>query len=157
MSNERTKIREAVAARLSAEDTIAAKVFTNRKLALPFDTMPVIIVSSPKEQVSRMAQAPKIYERRLTLTIDALATANDDLDDVLDSLASQIERCLEHDDTLGRLVRSLDLNETALAIDAEGQKLAGSVRLVYEAIYHTDETQDGDFTELGGLNVRLVQ
>ena len=128
----RQQIRDAVASVLTAADTQAgANVFTSR-------AKPILEILQKRESVlsvytgdetSQRDGDGKNLVRSLTVTIEGAAGGGDDLDDVLDSLAEEVEAAIEVDPTLGTLLSGeLVLVATTSEISARGsQQVARSV------------------------------
>jgi hypothetical protein len=141
MVHHRQQIRDAVAAVLVAADTrAAANVFTSR-------SRPILEILQKRESVlsiytsdENSERSPDSYNlvRTLTVSIEGAAGGGDDLDDTLDTLASEVEAAIDADPTLGNLLhRELILQGTVSEISAKGNMQVGAFRLDYECQYVT--------------------
>lgn len=142
----RQRIRNAVAARLGDANTIAGgNVFTSR-------ARPILEILQKREAVLSVytadetsARSPDGYllERSITVSIEAAAGGGDDLDDVLDQLAEQVEAAIDADPTLdGLLTDDLELTATTSEISARGNQQVGAFRMDFEAKYLTERGVD---------------
>lgn len=137
----RRVIREALQAQIIAAATIAgANVFTGRArpiLEILRKRESVVSIYTGDESAVRSTDG-QIYERSLTVSVELAAGGGDDLDDVLDAFALQIENAINANPTLGNVLSSdLALESTVSEITAAGNQLIGAVRLDYAATYHT--------------------
>ena len=93
----RRVIREALQAQIIAAATIAgANVFTGRArpiLEILRKRESVVSIYTGDESAVRSADG-QIYERSLTVSVELAAGGGDDLDDVLDAFALQIENAI---------------------------------------------------------------
>lgn len=137
----RQLIRDAVAQRLLAATTEAgSNVFTSR-------SRPVLEILQRRESVLSVytgdetsAASPDGYNlvRTLTVSIEGMAGGGDDLDDLLDTLAEQVEAAINTDDTMGTLLSEpLELQSTVSEITARGNQQVGAFRMDFQAQYLT--------------------
>jgi hypothetical protein len=138
----RQRIRDAVAQRLLAANTLAgANVFTSR-------ARPVLEILQKRESVLSVytsdetsTDSPDGYNRvrTLTVSIEGMAGGGDDLDDILDNMAAQVEAAINADDTLGTLLTEpMELQATVSEITARGNQQVGAFRMDFEAQYITE-------------------
>jgi len=137
----RQRIREAVKDRLLAADTMAGtNVFTSR-------ARPVLEILQRQQMVLSIytgdessTSSPDGYNlvRTLTVSIEGMAGGGDDLDDVLDNLAEQVEAAINEDDTLCTLLTEpMEMQTTTSEITARGNQQVGAFRMDFEAEYIT--------------------
>lgn len=137
----RQRIRDAVAERLANAETLAGpNVFTSR-------ARPILEILQKREAVlsvytadetSQRSRDGHLLERTLTVSIEAAAGGGDDLDDVLDVLAEQVEAAIDADPTLGFLLSDdMELTATTSEITARGNQQVGAFRMDFEAKYLT--------------------
>lgn len=135
----RQRIRDAVAQRLLDANTLAGtNVFTSR-------ARPVLEILQRQQMVlsvytgdENSTDSPDGYNRvrTLTVSIEGMAGGGDDLDDILDNLAEQVEAAIDEDDTLGTLLTApLDLQSTVSEITARGNQQVGAFRMDFECEY----------------------
>lgn len=146
--HQRQQIRDAVAARLLAASTAAgSNVFTSR-------ARPILEILQRKEAVlsvytgdetSRRSPDGHLLDRTLTVSIEGAAGGGDDLDDVLDDFAQEVEAALDADPTLGGLLHDdLELTATSSEISARGNVQVGAFRMDYECRYLTQRIDPGE-------------
>ncbi len=75
--------------------------------------------------------------RRLTLTVEGLAEGGDDLENVLDGLASEVETAVGADPTFGGLVEDSWLASTEIAVGEPGERRTGAIELGFAVLYRT--------------------
>ncbi len=142
MTHPRKDIRDAVVAALTGQTAAGSKVYPTRVRPLAEGGLPCILVYAGSESVEIYQESPREYERLLTLSVEALAKADDGLDDVLDALALQIEHELMQDHTLGEICGDVVLKGAELTVAGEGDTLIGSCVLTYEIAYYTYAVAD---------------
>lgn len=143
----RQRIRDAVAQRLrAANTTAAANVFTSR-------ARPVLEILQRREAVlsvytgdesSERSPDGHLLNRTLTVSIEGMAGGGDDLDNLLDVMAAQVEAAIDADPTLGFLLsEDMNLTATTSEISARGNQQVGAFRMDYEARYQTQRIDPG--------------
>lgn len=141
MAHYRQTIRDAVAAALTGNTGAGANVFTSR-------ARPILEILQRKEQVLSVYTADESSERngdgyqlarRLTVSIEGMAGGGDDLDDVLDDLAAEVEAAIDADPMLGNVLsEELVLVGTTSEITARGNQQVGAFKLDFECAYLTE-------------------
>lgn len=142
----RQTIRDAVAQRLAAAETLAGpNVFTSR-------ARPILEILQKREAVlsvytadetSRRVPDGHLLERTLTISIEGAAGGGDDLDDLLDLFAEQVEAAIDADPTLGTLLSDeMELTATTSEISARGNQQVGAFRMDYACQYLTSRGVD---------------
>ena len=136
MSHVRQQIREAAAAAVTGLVTAGSRVYQSRLHPLDATKLPCLLVNTDDESIDGlMIGSPDILDRKLTLSIRAVAKASANLDDTLDTMAAEIETALGVS-TLGGLVKTLMLD--GINIDMEqSDKPVGIATLKYIANYMT--------------------
>jgi hypothetical protein len=140
MAHQRETIRAAVCAALSGHTVAGTRVFPQRFLPLRNAELPAVLVYTLSEKVTpeSAAFAPRVLERDLDLIVEGLVTLTDGVDDDLDDLAESIETAMHADETFGDVCADSILEDTSIGIDADGDKLIGSVALSYRVRYQTE-------------------
>lgn len=139
----RQTIRDAVRARLTAAATLAGpNVFTSR-------ARPILEILQKREAVLSIytedetsASSPDGHNlvRTLTISIEGAVGGGDDLDDVLDDFAEQVEAAIDSDPTLGTLLsEEMELQATTSQISARGNQQVGAFRMDYGCTYITGD------------------
>ena len=144
----RQRIRDAVRDCLTAANTLAGpNVFTSR-------AKPVLEILQRREAVLSVYTADEssdatddahLLVRTLTVSIEGMAGGGDDLDDVLDAMAEQVEAAVDADPTMGALLhKDLVLTGSTSEISARGNMQVGAFRLDYECQYLTQRIAEGE-------------
>jgi hypothetical protein len=138
----RRAIREAVAIKLTGLPLTGERVFTSRVRELRDNELPALIVETPSESVSYGQGGPvrpRVQSREQVVNVVVVASAAEDVDDVLDDIAEQVEAALAADPTLGLGAKDLRLTGTQSAIAGDGPDLRGVARLQYTVSVSTRE------------------
>ena len=140
MSHARTQIRDAI---FDILDTAISNVTIQKSRIYPIGSgkLPAILIYTRQENLQDSSLSkPRIQFRNLSLIIDVIAKANNDLDQTLDDLAVQIEQALSNDTTLGGLVKDTILQTTDIQYLDEGDKPHGIMLMTYGVTYAVQET-----------------
>lgn len=138
MAHQRKLIRDAVIATLKAGSTAAGqRVFGNRARMILKNELPAILVYTRNEPVEISAESPREFKRSLALSIELIASADDEdtLDDVLDDLAEEVENLLFVDETQGGVATDTILGETEIETAADGEKPVGMAKITLTLPY----------------------
>ena len=148
----RRLIRDAFVAVLTGLPTTGANVFKSRVRALwETEELPALLVYTQDDRAEIFNEAPRRYERTASVAVEIVARANDDLDDVLDGIADEVEAALFDNPYLlvsdgqgGTVARSADtvLTTTEIKILKEGDTEIGAARLTFDATYYQDAPAD---------------
>lgn len=138
MAHVRKQIRVAAAAAVTGLPTTGSRVFPNRIYNLEAVNLPALAVYTLEEGSERVAMGGRL-QRTLQLRIDAYAKANEDLDDLIDQIAAEIEPVLAGN-TLGGLIKRITLTNTRIGLFGEGQTLMGRGEFTFEVLYWTLES-----------------
>lgn len=157
-THQRKLIREAVRAQLEAAGTSAeTRVFKAREI--PFDEdleLPAITIYGKSEEIDPQSRqtAPRELARTLKLAIEVAAAATENLDDVLDDLAAEIEAAVAKDPTFGGTASDAFLADTVIGISEAGDQTIGVVILTYSVTYYTPEVEDDVLDDLRTVDAR---
>jgi hypothetical protein len=137
MSHLIQQIREAVATAVTGLTTTGSRVYQSRLYPRALPAGPCLVVSTDSESASQLTVHPTPrLQRSLTVTIRAYALANDNLDDVLDTVQSEVEVALGNT-TLSGKVQTLTYTGRSLLLDEATDQPVGVLTLTYEAVYVT--------------------
>ena len=140
MSHARTQIRNAIFGIL---DTAIANITIQKSRIYPIGSgkLPAILIYTRQENLQDSSLSkPRTQFRNLSLVIEVIAKANNDLDQTLDDLAVQIEEALFVDTSLGGLVKDTILQTTDIQYLDEGDKPHGVMVMTYTITYAVQET-----------------
>ena len=135
MTAERKAIRQAMASLLVGKTAAADRVFANRTAPLWEAELPAIIVYTRSEASRILDAAAKRYERTVSLSVECVAQAVNDVDDVLDDMAEAIEQAVAADDTLAGTASDVEVTSTELEVVETGEKPMAALRLNFAARY----------------------
>lgn len=141
----RQQIRVAAAAAVTGLATTGSNVFLSRYYPLAAEHLPALCVYTIAEQSERMNSGPvRHLQRELDLVIEAVAEANDDLDNTLDAIAKEIETALRTAaaDDLNALIYDFVLRETRIGLqpDKTAKKPLGLCAMTFTVHYRTRES-----------------
>lgn len=150
MSHQRAAIRQALVDRLKtkvddvfltdAED----RIYGSRAKPLFDQFLPAIIVYTRSENILEERFVSDGYgasKRDLEVAIEAVVLGNEQVDDILDNIAKQIEDALDGFEMETRKADVLKLKSTEIDVSIEGSKIYGAVRITYGITYYTANKQ----------------
>jgi hypothetical protein len=154
--SQRKLIRHAIVDLLMNKTAAEDRVYPNRLLNVFELELPAILVYTKDEPVRVYTEAPREYERLLNLSIEIVASATDDLDDLLDDVSEEIEYWMRQDHTHGELCADTTLKRCEISIQKNGDSLIGSSIMSYEMPYYTEAVRDSkDLRPLHKANVKI--
>ena len=137
----RQQIRAAFAALLAADVNITAAIYTSRTVVLQDAEIPGLIITTDSEQSEFGSIGfPVVMNRRLRLTVRAVAKVTANLDNTLDSMIEKVEVAVYASaaaNTLGGLVKSMELSSLEIDMMAEGDLPVGQAIMTFEVNYKT--------------------
>lgn len=111
---------------------------------------PAILVYTLDEKVEIFEEAPRRYERVISLAIEGLVDGNN-LDDAIDDLAHSIEQELFKNDTLDETAADCIFTGLSTSLEVEGLLPVAAVQLRFDVTYYQDAPDDAAHT-LDDLN-----
>lgn len=110
------QIRDAVKTALTGLATTGSRVFANRLQPMTDADLPGLRIYTGEERADGLLlHLPDMYNRDLTLVVEAVGKANATLDDTLDQVSKEVEVALSAGITLGS--RNLEVFYTGMAND----------------------------------------
>ena len=135
----RQQLRERAATTVTSLTTTGARVFQGRVYPLTQAEMPGLLVYTNDEVVDgRTLSPPRTLDRRVQLVVEGRARGAD-VEDVLDTIAKEVEVAVYNDRTLNSLARDTALQRTEVTLTGQGDQAHGSVRLAFEVTYMARE------------------
>lgn len=130
------------------------RVFINRVIPTQIEALPVILVYSMGESISRFDEAPKNYLRDFNLRIEIISAGDqdDDLDERLELIGDKVEALLEQDETFNDLVSHIELKSTEYQGDHEAQSPVGMLALNYSVIFVSEAIKDLSLVDFNGAD-----
>lgn len=151
-------IRHAVKAALLNRTIAEERVQASRFIPWRPKDLPAIAIYTLTEGVDPASEdtAPRRLARRVDVGIEAAVTAGEDVDDVLDALAQEIEDAIDADLGLGGTVsKDVLLTGTETTVLEGGDQTVGIVRLTYAAEYYTEyRARDSGLDDLKTVDTR---
>lgn len=123
------------------------KVYKNR--ARPFINMtgwvaqlPAMVVYTDNETSVLYNVAPQCYQRKVTVSVEIHANADEDTDDLLDHIAEQVEVLISRF-TWESIDMEFNLAGTQMAVrDLGGERIAGACAIAFEITYYSNLPDD---------------
>lgn len=144
----RKQIRHAVVFALKGKiPQTGSRIYSSRVRSLYEQEFPSITVFTSTEPISIFNDAPRTYERKLSVIIDITADADDLLDDLLDDISERVEYLMNQDYTLGGLTNDCILESSEMSLQKDGETLIGACRLIYQTPYFSEATKDPRYLE----------
>ena len=145
-SHMRKQIRNYVAAGLGALPTTGDRVFVGRTRPLAEAHDPTLLIYMRSETSSRSVRGrPPLQDRVCTLHLEGRVSMAAAPDDLLDTIAGEIEvgvaAMVDYQTSVffGGLILGLELVATEILAEADGKNHVGGVRLEYRVTYRTVE------------------
>lgn len=136
----RQLVREAAVADLTGLTTTGANVFTSRVSPLLESEMPGMFVMLRDERADLEGQALGTVARTGNLVIEAWAQGGDGLEDLLDTIAAEVETAIYGDTPeLGGLLMNIGAptTQTDLPASDENSRRTGIIRILFPVVYRT--------------------
>ena len=134
--HRRRVVRDATVARLMGLPLTGDRVYSGARASrnLPDERMPAIRVHTPSEQMQSegitLGYASPYH--RITVRLEILAKAADEVENVIDDVCEQVEGRFDTDPTLGGVVRQIDYQSTDTDFEDEDQAVMQAT-LTFEA------------------------
>lgn len=134
----RKQIRVAAAAALTGLATTAARVFDSRARAVQMSDLPCLRVYCDEEDIE-LVDFDGGQQRDLVLIVEALATADATVDDVVDQIAKEVEVALSIDQTLGGLAKTIDPQKIGTEFAGDGESIVAVARMEFAVRYYSQK------------------
>jgi len=140
----RESIRHAIAALMRGTSTAGANVFPSRLFSLDESQLPSISVfttdESNTETVTKLTLSqPPLVQRDLPVLIEAHAVMDENVEQVLDNLAVEIEKAMAQQIAVDGKNIPARLVSTQTTFSGDSDRQVGVIRLIYAATYATRE------------------
>ena len=137
MTHQRKTIRDAVITTLTGLSTTGSRVFNSRVYPNGESKLPCLNVFTLSEAVE--LDSVKSTIRSLELVVEGFASANSNIENTLDTIATEVEEALGSDTSLSNTCQSHNITNTEITLANEGSLPIGVVRLVFNVIYRTTQ------------------
>ena len=145
MTSYRQQIKDAIKAQLSGKTIAGEQIFTSLDRQLdPENDLPAIMVYTQEARRGPEDYGKSVTPRVVTITIEA-ATLGQPLAemDAAEVFADEIEKAMEADRTIGKLVENCLWQQTMTDVTSHGAREIGVCLLQYEATMLTNPLPDG--------------
>lgn len=155
--HERKLIRDQIMAQLLNRTSAADRVVPSR--SAPFrGTLPSIGVYVDNDQTDEDSAdtAPRKLKRTIQVAIDCWVEATDNLEDVFDAIALEVETAMDADDFLGDTAMWSWPASTECGVTTNGNREIGCAHMVYTVVYKSPMrtvTQDATLKPLNRIGV----
>lgn len=147
----RKEIRKKIGEILMLNTAAGANVFVSRTRKISASSLPAILVYTRQETAEEFNTAPRELKRTLTVGIEIVARADDELDDTLDDLAQEVERIMSENQLLAdddgdpESERCSDIAYTGaeITLTGDGDNQHGACVLSYDVTYYTKDVSEG--------------
>ena len=138
MTHARQQIRDGVVSAVTGLTTTGARVFASRIYPLDKSELPGLCVFTINETSERASRDTLM--RELSVIVEAYVRANDNYDDVIDSIAAEVEQAISNDATLLALVKDIVIVSATNDLMKDGDKPIAVVTLTFRCRYTTSPT-----------------
>lgn len=135
MAHKRTDIREAVKTMLLSNTIAGLNVYSNRVSAFWKSELPSISIFTTEEEATPRDLGNKSYIRTMQLRLEVHAEATEDLDDLLDDAAVQVEDIMNADQGLLGTAIGSKLTTTSIELAGDASTPVGVCSLNFEIKY----------------------
>jgi len=142
MPHVRQQIREAAATLLTGLTTTGIRVSQSRMRPRADALLPALLIETNEEQITPNTIGTNL-QRDLTLTVRGVAKATSNLDDTLDTIASEVETAIAGGSTFSGLAAQTALQRITVDFDDSTDKPVGVVALDYLVTYFTNAGTPG--------------
>jgi hypothetical protein len=140
MAHARQQIREQVGTTVSGLTTTGTRVYQSRVHNLAEANLPGLLVYTTAEESSPDSfGVPRSMTRNLTLVIEGYAKTATNLDDTLDTIASEVEAAMAGDRTVTGWAVTSHLTGTEISLTGDGDQPVGVVSMSYLVTYRTSD------------------
>lgn len=139
MSHVRKQIRDYFETQLTGLTTTGSDVYASRVYSLTNAKLPAVLIYTQTESAQEQAFSSKrIQTRVLEVICEGYVRALDTYDDLLDTIAVEIEEAILDAPELGGLAVNTELTGTEVAFSGDGEQPVGTVRLTFAVQYRTE-------------------
>lgn len=139
----RQQVREEIAEILVGLSNTADRVFTSRAYPIRETDLPCLMIKTEQERVDyQTVNQPAQQEREITLVIEAIAKANEALDNTLDDICKEVEIVM---DTVAVLTRDIQLAGTNIETSVLGNQPIGLATMIYRMKVYTESNSPDVF------------
>ncbi len=154
MSHKRQEIKQHFEEIISGKTVVGTNIMVHRPENIWESNSPFLVLSIPKEFSKRYSAAPIILERKAYVYLETVIQGRN-FNNNLDLIGRQIEDIVTANTAKLRLAKEIILRESEQQESPEGEKPAGSLTLVYEVTYYTQEIPSMMTSDFKGIKTRF--
>jgi hypothetical protein len=140
----KTQLRAAAVRLLTGLSLTGSRVFKGRVYPVEDEELPCLLIATPNEENEYITTGyPRRIRNRITLSINALAKVNDDLDDLLDGMEKEVRAAIGDDPSIGGLAKDAIILGTETGIHGDGERPYGMAAMRFRVEIHTKEDAPG--------------
>lgn len=150
MAHPRKIIREAVKALLLNQTDAADRVYSNRSRPQNVNKLPAIGIYNVGDSAEVFDESPRRYRRRFNIAVDCYVkySGGEEVDDILDDLADQVEKAVFADTTAGGTVDDIRLGETSDVMVSVQREQTAMLTITWQATLYQDAPEaDADLLD----------
>lgn len=132
---KRHAIREALRIMLDGQTQAGANVYSNRVTAFWREELPSVSIYMRDEESTQRSLSGRSTIRKATLAVEIHAEAKEDLDQVLDEMADEVEGVIDEDPSLSGTVQGCTLQNTEIELSGDATTPIGVLSLTYQITY----------------------
>lgn len=138
MSHVRQQIRERIATEVTGLTTTGTKVYQSRVYPLQSSNLPGLLIYTTAESSEPidMGGTSRIFNRVLTVAIEAYVKGTSNYDDTIDTVCSEVETALGGS-TINGLVKDIYLESTDINYQGEGDQPLAVATMSWNCLYQT--------------------
>lgn len=137
----RQQIRERAATILAGLTTTGSRVYQSRVYPMADANLPGLTIYTIEESAEiKTLNQPRRSERELRLVVEGRAKAANNLDDMLDTICTEVEKAMAADPTLNALANDHNLSRTSIELAGDGEQPVGVVTMEFLVMYDVAET-----------------
>ena len=139
MAHARKQIRDAILTQITGLTTTGARAYASRVWSMGSDKLPGLIVYTIKEdaEITTIGSTRNSY-RQLLVAIEAHVKGTSP-DDMIDTIAAEVEAVLGDDHALGGLTKDIFYAGADIDLNGDGDQKVAVATLNYVVEYQVDE------------------
>ena len=130
-----------------------SRVFLHRVNNISIENLPAISVKVMRESANIFSDTKRTYKRKLSVDIAILAQSSEDVQEITENVAQQVESVILLNETLDDLVEDTQITDTDLNIETGNTDIGSSV-LSFEVTYYTDHIKSFDDFVTAGVDIK---
>ena len=118
----RQQIRQSIVSTLTGLTTTGTNVFTSRVYALPQVSLPALCIYTKDESTEYISMTiPRTLQRNLNLSVEIFVAANQNSDNTIDQICTEIEQAISNDVTISGKAKDTMITSVDIDFDGDGE------------------------------------